>query len=130
MALYANTARAPKGLTKARQNIDAVQTIEGADCIWNIATAGASYDVTVAPLDLSRYNQYQTMGADRVQPEIIIKCSVDTSANNVAIKSSNGAGGTTTHYTFAADYSVTPRYIALRISATLGADGTYLWELA
>lgn len=131
MALYANHVRENHRITKARQDIDAAQTIEGCDCIWDVSTIGAGgYTVTVAPLDKSRYNQYETVNAERFQPTMIIKCSADASANNVLVVSSDGAGGTTTHYTFAANYSVTPRYIALRISATKGADGTDIWELA
>lgn len=128
MALYAGILASNSGFVRNRGAITAAQTIEGNKVIWNISTAGASYDVTVRSYDPTRRNEYDqdVLG----QPVIIIKCSVDTSANNVAVKVSDGAGSTTTIYTFAADYSVTPRYVALRLSATRGADGSYLWESA
>lgn len=126
--LNASEGRASdRSKTIARQNITAATTIVGGDCVWNISTIGAGgYAVTVNPIDMSQYNQWRN---SELQPVVIIKCAADASANNVTIESSDGAAGTTTHYTFAADYSVTPRYVVLRISATMGADGTYLWEL-
>lgn len=125
--LYAGELAKDNDVTIARGAVIAASTIEGNKVVWNITTAGASYDLTVAEYDATRTSQYKYVDG---QPVIVIKCSVDCSANNVAVKSSDGAGSTTTHYTFAADYSVTPRYIALRLSATEGADGTRLWELA
>lgn len=128
MALYASILASGTGFVRNRGAIAAAQTIEGNKVIWNISTASASYNVTVASYDPTRRSEYDL--DQNGQPVIIIKCSVDTSANNVAVLVSDGAGSTTTIYTFAADYSVTPRYVALRLSATRGANGSYLWESA
>lgn len=127
--LYAGIlATGSAGTTRNRGAITSAQTIEGNKVIWNCSAAAAGYNVTVRQYDKTRVNEYDQDVL--VQPVMIIKCSADTSANNVGILTSDGAGGSTTLYTFAADYSVTPRYIALRLSATRGADGSYLWELA
>lgn len=114
--------------TRGRSNVTTTTTVQGNKVIWNISAAAAAYDVTVEEFDSSRYADYDV--DKNGQPIVVIKCSADCSVNNVGVLSSDGAAGTTTHYTFAADYSVTPRYVALRLSATLGADGKYLWEVA
>lgn len=127
--LYAGILASNSGTVRNRAAITSAQTIEGNKVIWNCSSAaGGAFDVTVRQYDKTRVNEYDqdVLG----QPVIIIKCSADTSANNVGILTSDGAGGSTTLYTFAADYSVTPRYVALRLSATRGADGSYLWEVA
>lgn len=124
---YASDGRVDHGLTKARKNITSVSTIYGSDVVWNISAVAAAYDVTVGEYDATMYNQYKTIDG---QPCVIIKCAADCSVQNCSILSSDGAAGTTTHYTFAADYSATPRYVVLRLSATMGADGKYLWEVA
>lgn len=126
--LYAGILASNSGTVRNRAAITSAQTIEGNKVIWNCSSAAAGYNVTVRQWDKTRRNEYCLDESE--QPVIIIKCSADTSANNVAILTSDGAAGTTTLYTFAADYSVTPRYVALRISATRGADGSYLWEVA
>lgn len=113
--------------TIARKNLTATAKIEGTDVIWNISAAASAFNITVRPYVPTRTSQFTL---NNQQPVLVIKCSADCSANNVAVLSSDGAGGTTTHYTFAADYSTTPRYVVLRISATRGADGTFLWQVA
>lgn len=126
--LYADVLANYNDKTIARSsNITAATTVEGNKVVWVIYSAAAAYDLTVAEYDSSRVAQYKYLDE---QPTIIIKCVANCSLNNVTVKSSNGAGSTTSHYVFASDYSVTPRYIALRLSATEGADGTRLWELA
>jgi hypothetical protein len=124
--LYADALALENDVTMARAAITGVQTVEGNKVIWNITTVAAAYDVTVAEYDATRAAQYKYL--DR-QPTITIRCAADCSVFNVSILSSDGAGGSTTHYTFAADYSATPRYVTLKLSATEGADGTRLWEL-
>ena len=102
--------------------ITTTTTIQGgANGVWNISAAAGSYDVTVANFDKTHFSDYVTPPN---KPYIIIKCSVDTSANNVAIK--NAAGSTL--YTFAADYSVNPRYVVLVLSAP--TTGSFAWALA
>lgn len=125
--LYAGELAKENDVTMARAAITAVSTIEGNKVVWNITTVAAAYDVTVAEYDATRTSQYKYVDG---QPVIVIRCAADCSVQNCSILSSDGAGGTTTHYTFAADYSATPRYIALKLSATEGADGTRIWELA
>ena len=124
----ANNVQVYNGVTRARSNVTTTTTVQGNKAIWNISAAAAAYTLTVEEYDSSQYKCYD-VDKDG-QPVIIIKCSADCSVNNVAVKSSDGAAGLTTHYTFAADYSSTPRYVALRLSATEGADGTRLWEAA
>ena len=124
--LYAIDGKTFHGATQARTDIVEATTAEGNLVTWDISTANAAYALTIREYDATRYSQYRVN--TNMQPTIIIKCSVDTSGFNVTVQSSDGAAGTTTHYTFAADYSVTPRFIALRL--TEGADGTLIWELA
>lgn len=125
---YALDSATYHGHTQARADIIAATTIEGNLATWDISTVGGTYTVTVKEYDTGRRSQYRT--DINGQPTVVIKCSSNCSVSNVAVKSSDGAGGTTTHYTFAADYSSTPRYLVLRLSATAGADGTRLWEAA
>lgn len=97
-------------------NADA--TIEGGMCTWVIGTAltaGRTYDVL--KFSKGRYAEYPSV--KEIKPHIIIKCAVNTAANNATITS-----GGSTLFTFAADYSVTPAYVVLRLTDT----GT--WELA
>lgn len=105
---------------------DANNVIEGGMCTWVIGTQTANHNLDIARYDATNYKDNVAEG----KPVIIIKCIGDASGFNVAVRCDDGAAGYTTLYTFAADYSVTPRYIAVRLSATLGADGRRLWELA
>jgi hypothetical protein len=127
--LYAYQETKPQGLVKARATaITAAQTVEGNKVTWIVGTpAGqAGYTLTVAEYNKTRTSQY----TDDYQPILVVKCVGDCSSYNVPVVSSDGAGGTTTHYTFAANYTSTPRYLVLRLSATNGADGSLLWEVA
>ena len=116
------TYKSPKTKTVQRATITTTTTIEGTGVVWNITTAAAAYDVTVANYDPNRVSAFDP---DQNPPMVVIKCSVNTGTYNVAIKSDDGAGGTTTHYTFAADYSSTPRYVVLRLQS-----GLNIWQVA
>jgi len=101
--------------------VEATTISGGVNGVWDITTIGAGgYDVLVACYDESRHNDYQN---PPIKPTIVIKCSADASANNVTISNSSGV-----LYTFAADYSVTPGYIVLALSAPTA--GKYVWALA
>ena len=82
-------------------------------------------------LDVQRYEQTNYKEYPQEGKPIIVIKSIgnNTGPNTVAVRCDDGAGGFTTLYTFAADYSATPRYIVLRLSATLAADGRRVWEL-
>lgn len=128
---YSVVEKTKNGFSLNRVNLTAATTIEGCNVVWNISSAaGGAFDVTVAEYKPSRTAQYNLQPHVVNRPYIIVKCAADCSANNVAVKSSDGAGGTTTHYTFAADYSGTPRYVVLRVASSKAADGTYIWEVA
>ena len=116
------------GDTRATQAVVEATTIYGNKVIWDVSTVGAAYTVTVGEYDQTDYKNYDV--DVNGQPILVIVCSSDCSVFNVAVKSSDGAGSTTTHATFAADYSTTSRTVVLRLSATLGADGKRLWERA
>lgn len=105
---------------------DAAATITGNMCTWVIGTQTATHNFDIKRFENTDFSEYQPEG----KPVIVIKCIASAAVFNVVIRCDDGAGGYTTLYTFAADYSVTPAYVAVRISDTLGADGRYLWELA
>lgn len=123
------THKIDKVFNRSTSLTDADNTIEGGKCTWVIPTLGASRTITVLRPDFTRSSQLQQEDG---KPVIIIKCIGDASVNNAIIVSHNGAitPGTNTLYTFAADYSATPRFIVLRVSATFGADGRPIWEIA
>lgn len=125
---YATTDALRHLHTQARSDVVEVTTAEGNLVTWDISTVGAAYALTIQEYDSSRYAMYKEN--KHQQPTVIIKCTSDCSVFNVTVQSSDGAGGTTTHETFAADYSTNERYTVLRLSATEGADGTLIWELA
>ena len=106
---------------------DEANVILGNNCTWVIGTQTGSHNLDVLPFDPTNFAEFNN---DERKPVVVIKCIGDASVNNVVVRTSDGAGGMTTLYTFAADYSGTPRYLALRISATAGADGKFLWEVA
>lgn len=93
----------------------------GVDGVWDITTVAAAYDITVADYDRTHFSEYPTPPN---KPYIVIKCSADCSVFNVAVKTVAGV----TLYTFAADYSVTPRYIVLTVACPTA--GTSEWQLA
>ena len=103
------------------KDITAATTIQGGvNGIWNISAAVAGFDVLVADYDASHYGDYPT---PPTKPMIVIKCSADCSVQNVTVSNSAGV-----LYTFAADYSVTPRYVVLDLDAPTA--GSNLWKLA
>lgn len=94
-------------------------SIEGGMCTWVVGTAlTATRTYTVLNFSKGRYSQYPSV--KEIKPHIMIKCAVDTSVNNAIIADAAGS----TIFTFAADYSVTPAYVVLRLSTT------NTWELA
>ena len=106
---------------------DEANQVTGGMCTWVIGTQTASHNLDIQRYEMTNYKEYPQEG----KPIIVIKCIGNATApNTIPVRCDDGAGGFTTLYTFAADYSVTPRYIVVRLSATLGADGRRLWELA
>jgi hypothetical protein len=94
---------------------DADSTIEGDKVVWVLDSAvSGAVAVTVRNYDKSRFGCYRGK-----KPCIVIKSAIDTSANNVTIDDEDG----TTLFTFAADNSATPAYVALTI------DSAGDWEL-
>lgn len=134
MALYFSskyqTHKIDNVFNRSEDLADEASTIEGGACTWVIPTLGATRIITVQRYDPTRAAEYLQ---ENGKPIVVIKCKGDASVNNATIVTSDGAiptAGTTTLYTFAADYSATPRYLVLRVSATSGADGHPLWEVA
>jgi hypothetical protein len=108
---------------------DENNVIEGGLCTWIIPTNTAAHNLDVLRYDPTRASEYLQ---ENGKPIIIVKCIGDASVFNVTLRCDNGAGGMTTLYTFAANYAPAnaPRYVVLRVSATAGADGHPLWEIA
>jgi len=85
-------------------------TIEGDKVVWKLATAvSGAVAVTVRNYDKSRFGCYKGQ-----KPVLVIKSEINTSVNNVTIDDEDG----TTLFTFAADNSSTPAYVALTIDST------------
>lgn len=95
--------------------------VGGVDGVWDCTTAGVAWTLTVEHYDEGSYAQYPHF---RNKPYIVIKCSCDTSVNNITVNDEAG----TTLYTFAANYSVTPIYIVLTLDTA--AAGFHTWKLA
>lgn len=123
---YFETHKVDKTFNRSANLADENSSIEGGVCTWIIPTLGASRTITVLRPDFSRTSEYLL---ENGKPIIIIKCVGDASVNTAIISTADGSGSTKTLYTFAADYSATPRYIALRVSTTYGTDGKPVWEL-
>ena len=90
-------------------------TIEGDRVVWVLDSAlSAAQAVTVRNYDKSRFGCYKGK-----KPVLVIKSAINTSTYNATIDDEDG----TTLFTFAADNSSTPAYVALTI------DSTGAWEL-
>ena len=117
--LVASSYKTKSNYTLDRVSLgDSDNTIEGADVVFVQDTAlTGERTVTVRNYDRARYGEY---GPGVNKPVIIIKNAVAANVNNLVIKDVAG----NTLYTFSADNSVTPAYIALRLKDDL------TWELA
>jgi hypothetical protein len=102
---------------KQRSSIADDATIEGDDTVW-VLTAN-DLEVIVRNFTSGRMAEY--MGR---RPMLVIKNTADCSVNNSLILDEAG----NTLYTFAADNSVTPAYVALRLVD--GDRNSVAWELA
>ena len=104
--------------SRPEKTISVDTTVEGDRVVWVSDTAGA--DITVAQYNNGRASEY----IHRNNPLVVIKCTSDSSVTNTLVKSEDG----TTLHTFAADYSTTPAYVALRLVTT--SRNTASWRLA
>jgi len=93
----------------------------GVDGVWVIDDNKVGFTITVENWDLGMYAQWPKQN----KPYIFIKCIADARfGGGIPIVDEDG----TTLYTFAANYSVTPRYIVLTLDTA--AAGYHTWKLA
>lgn len=117
---YASSVYTDNDRSRKQSTISVDTTVEGDKVIWISDTAGA--DITIAKYDRNRHSEYINIH----NPLIVIKCTSDSSGTNTLVKSEDG----TTIFTFAADYSVTPGYVAIRLVADGADKNTASWRVA
>lgn len=106
----------------ATYDLTTTSTIDGGvDGVWDITTAAAAWTLTVNHFDEGLYANWPK---GKNKPYIILKCSADTSVFNVTVDDEAG----TTLYTFAANYSVTARYVVLTLD--VATNGFHTWKIA